>query len=647
MDNTHYIDVNANPDESNEVMWTNQIQMFNNEQYMNFLAQLEHLWGLHSNDDHISFRLGYDRFFNKSDLNPNTGLPDKIDIEAISGKHSRMKTQLGHLYHRAESLKLLDLEDGDDIKISTRINRLIDQVDDAWQIVFRNTRIHERINNPTYVPINPQSDPSIFRCSTITEIEELSPYQQAILQLLNSLYQNNIKRYKGQCCTQIKTDDGYDTRAWKPMQTIKEYVYSTAQKETEFELWKNLSSRGSAIRDTVTYLSDCKDMQFPEISKNRQVWSFTNGLFIGKKWCAKTGLYHSYFYSYDSKEYKNLDQSIVSCKYFNKEFISYEHIEDWYNIPTPHMQSVLEYQKFDEEVCKWMYVMGGRICFELNDMDNWQIIPFLKGIARSGKSTIITKIFKKFYGSDDVKTLSNNSEKKFGLSSIYDAFVFIAPEVKGDISLEQAEFQSIVSGEDVSIAIKHEKAKSIEWKTPGILGGNEVPNWKDNSGSVLRRILTWNFAKQVKDADPLLDGKLDKELPIILQKCIRAYLEYSQKYANKDIWNVVPPYFKKVQKQVAMVANTLENFLESPSVNIDSSLYCPQKEFVAAFNQHCLANNLGKPRFNQDFYVGPFSQREIEVRDDILTYKGRQYPRQSFIFGVDIVEETLTFGNDL
>ena len=253
MDNTHYIDDNANPNESNEVMWTNQIQMFNNEQYMNFLAQLEHLWGLHSNDDHISFRLGYDRFFNKSDLNPNTGLPDKIDIEAISGKHSRMKTQLGQMYHRAESLKLLDLEDGDDIKISTRINRLIDQVDDAWQIVFRNTRIHERINNPTYVPINPQSDPSIFRCSTITEIEELSPYQQAILQLLNSLYQNNIKRYKGQCCTQIKTDDGYDTRAWKPMQTIKEYVYSTAQKETEFELWKNLSSRGGAIRDTITY----------------------------------------------------------------------------------------------------------------------------------------------------------------------------------------------------------------------------------------------------------------------------------------------------------------------------------------------------------------------------------------------------------
>ena len=134
---------------------------------------------------------------------------------------------------------------------------------------------------------------------------------------------------------------------------------------------------------------------------------------------------------------------------------------------------------------------------------------FLKGIAGSGKSTLITKVFKKFYDSEDVRTLSNNIERKFGLSSLYDGFMFIAPEVKGDLCLEQAEFQSLVSGEDVSIAQKYEKAKSVEWKTPGILGGNEVPNWKDNSGSVLRRLLAFNFGKQVKDADPHLDVKLD------------------------------------------------------------------------------------------------------------------------------------------
>ena len=349
---------------------------------------------------------------------------------------------------------------------------------------------------------------------------------------------------------------------------------------------------------------------------------------------------------YESREFKNLDQTIVSCKYFDKEFTNYEHLENWYDIPTPFFQSILEYQKFDSNVSKWMYVMGGRLCFAVNDIDTWQVIPFLKGIARSGKSTLITKVFRKFYNADDVRTLSNNVEKKFGLSSIYDAFMFIAPEVKGDLQLEQAEFQSIVSGEDVSIAVKHEKAKSFEWTTPGILGGNEVPNWKDNSGSVLRRILTWNFGKQVKDADPTLEYKLDAELPIILQKCIRAYLEYAQKYADRDIWNVVPEYFKAVQKQVATVASTLENFMQSTGVNYGKELFCPQKEFVALFNSHCQANNLGKPRFTQDFYVGPFSQREIEVREVTLTYKGRNYPRQAFIFGLDIVNDDATFAND-
>ena len=648
MDETHYINSDANPRESNAIMWTNQIQSLNPEEFMHLLSQLEDMWDINTtNNSMISFQLGYKNFINPQDLDPETGLPVRFDVELVSGNHKRLKMQLGQLYHRAEVLKLLDLEDDEDMKISMRINRLIDQVDDAWQIIFRAARIHERINNPTYVPINPESDPSIFRCSTLDKVEELAPYQQAILACLQNLYENNIKRYKGYCSTQIKTESNQDTRAWKQVETIQEYVYGVAQKETRYELWKALSSRGSAYNDVIRHLTNCKDMQFPEIIKNRHVWSFKNGIFIGKEWSAKTGLYESAFYAYESREFKNLDQTVISCKYFDKDFTDYNHLDDWYEIPTPLFQSVLNYQNFSEDVCKWMYVMGGRLCFDVNDMDAWQVIPFLKGIARSGKSTLITKVFRKFYNADDVRTLSNNVEKKFGLSSIYNAFMFIAPEVKGDLQLEQAEFQSIVSGEDVSIAVKHEKAKSFEWKTPGVLGGNEVPNWKDNSGSVLRRILTWNFGKQVKDADPMLETKLDEELPIILQKCVRAYLEYAQKYADKDIWNVVPEYFKTVQRQVATIASTLENFLQSTGVKYGQELYCPQKEFVALFNSHCTANNLGKPRFTQDFYVGPFSQRDIEVREETLTYRGRVYPKQAFIFGVDIVNEEMAFSNDI
>ena len=196
------------------------------------------------------------------------------------------------------------------------------------------------------------------------------------------------------------------------------------------------------------------------------------------------------------------------------------------------------------------------------------------------------------------------------------------------------------------MACKYEKARSVEWKTPGILGGNEIPNWKDNSGSVLRRILPWNFSKQVMEADPHLDNKLDKELPVIILKCVKAYLDYAQKYSDQDIWNVVPKYFKNIQTQVAMVTNSLQNFLASEKVRYDPELYCPQKLFVQLFNQHCQENNLGRFKFNPDFYAGPFSSRALEVRTEAKTYKGRAYPAQPVVFGVDIVEETLQFSDD-
>jgi phage/plasmid-associated DNA primase len=291
--------------------------------------------------------------------------------------------------------------------------------------------------------------------------------------------------------------------------------------------------------------------------------------------------------------------------------------------------------------------MGGRLCYDVGDLDSWQIIPFFKGIAKSGKSTLITKVFKNFYENQDVRTLSNNIEKKFGLSSIKDAFMFIAPEVKGDLALEQAEFQSLVSGENVSVAVKNKPAEEIpEWKVPGVLGGNEVPGWKDNSGSVLRRILPWNFSKQVRQADPRLDEKLKMELPRILVKCVRGYIEYRNKYADADIWDVVPKYFEIIKMQVAKVANSLIHFLESTIVDKGKDQYVPQNLFVAAFNTHCKNNNLGQHKFHEDFYVGPFSSYDIEVRNESVSYRGRQYPRQPVIFGIDLIEDQLMTGNN-
>ncbi len=642
-----YIDPSIDKEEARRELLKQQVSTLNETTLVEYVNQLEEYWCLSCKNDRIvPLMRGFKQFFGDNDLGKD-GLPINLNIEQVNEKFTMKKSTLKELFYHSQKLKVDDLITNDindnEYTVLTRISRLIECTCEGFDNIFGYVRHFDRVNNPTFAPTNVGN--ALFKCSTI-DFDETSSYQQLILAMLNEAYIKNYRRYKSNCCKQIVTPDGYNTKAWKPVMDIQEFVYDVAQKETNFVLWKHLTQKGSSARDVIKHLGECKDQQFPAITKDRHLWSFNNGVFHSKMMDPSTGKYVCKFYKYDEDEINFMNPTTISSKYFDKNFNTYDHL-DWKDIPTPHFQMVLDYQDFDTEVKNWMYVMGGRLCFEVSELDSWQIIPFLKGIARSGKSTLITKVFKKFYDSDDVRTLSNNIERKFGLSSIWDGFMFIAPEVKGDLCLEQAEFQSLVSGEDVSIAQKYEKAKSFEWKTPGILGGNEIPNWKDNSGSVLRRMLPWNFSKQVQEADPHMDDKLDKELPAILLKCVKAYLEYSQKYSDQDIWNVVPEYFKIVQNQVAMVTNSLQNFLSSEKIKYDKDIFCPQKIFVQIFNQHCQENNLGKVRFNPDFYVGPFSSRKLVVKSESVIYKGRAYPVQPVIYGVDIIEDTFEFSNDI
>ena len=152
MNNTHYISRNTNIQNSYDILRNTQIQTLNPEEFINFLSQLEDIWDMNTTDNTIvAFRLGYKIFFHANELNPDTGLPDRFDIDLVSTRHNRLKEKLGDMYHRAEVLQLLDNEDDKDITISMRINRLIDQVYDAWQIVFSVSKMNDRINSPTAI----------------------------------------------------------------------------------------------------------------------------------------------------------------------------------------------------------------------------------------------------------------------------------------------------------------------------------------------------------------------------------------------------------------------------------------------------------------------------------------------------------------
>src|SRR6056300_535272 len=157
MEGTHYIDENVNVEETNMELWRNEISTLDKEQLIKYLHYLESEWCINATGDtHISFQLGYRKFFNPQDLNPSDGMPIRVDLESITLNQRRESELLGALFHRATALGISDKELEDERKIAERINALIEQIDDAYEIVLRNTRIYERINNPTYAPTNPE-----------------------------------------------------------------------------------------------------------------------------------------------------------------------------------------------------------------------------------------------------------------------------------------------------------------------------------------------------------------------------------------------------------------------------------------------------------------------------------------------------------
>ncbi len=842
-----------------------------------------------------------------------------------------------------------------------------------------------------------------------------TPMQNLLLYLLDGAMEKRYRKSNGWMYEPVYVG-GRNTHAWKPVMEIKDFVYGMLHKETCWEQWCNATAAGlKNISSAIEYLTNCQDYQLPELHKQRGVYAFTNGVYMCRE---------DKFYAFDRQD-RPLSDDVVACKFNNLEFDDYLGY-DWRDIPTPHLDSIMSYQNFEPSVCEWLYVLLGRLLYPLNELDSWQVIPFFKGQASSGKcvgfpehpvlmydgsikkivdvavgdlvmgddstprrvltlargedelfllkpkkkgypelkltkehvmclkytnqgsvgkwtygkrvfyldpvtkmpkakkftkddefeafcatidrdevfemtvaeyvalpdyvkrylvcyrvavdfavneeplfdpwtigvwlgdgnsarvvvtngdedvvealrgavqsagcevhdsetkyrysicgvlpknnpfmgalrsydllgnkhvplalktgsretrmevlaglldtdawknpagyyeitqkrealaddvvflarslgfgatkievrkaavkrakredeetdadgkvrawgtyyrvnifgdgladiplrcarkrfgagelkpvkdalkwgftiepagvgpyygfqtdgnerfvlgdctvthnSTIVLKVAKNFYDTQDVGVLSNNIERKFGLSAFYDKCLFLAPEIKSDLAIEQAEFQSVVSGEALQVNVKHKKAFAVEWRVPGALAGNEVPSWADNSGSVQRRVILFEFGRAVLNGDMKLGEKLVAEGPAILAKCNRAYLEKAAAYSHVNIWTVLPQYFKNTRDQLAQSVNSVEAFLASTEVTLGPDLYCSMEDFRAALKAFEMSNNYKSKRYDNDFFRGPFAKLGVSLERTKKPYKGSNKMRD-FVIGVDI-----------
>jgi hypothetical protein len=537
------------------------------------------------------------------------------------------------VYLQQEIVKSTPLEKYEEL--NAIINKIFESIDYSCKILkFGSLLIHSHSDNTE--PI--KNDLGQLRWME-PNVDTNSPFQNLILYLSDAIYLSGLQRYGDSLYEKIYYN-GYFTHAWKEKTSIKNFVYEKTEFCQDYRQWHNLTSNASNIKNVTQYLEDCKDPRLSDLKKDRHVFAFRNGIYNCKELVGEN--YTDHFYEYGAELTKGLNIDIVACKFFNCTFDNFENIDDWYDIPTPNFQCILEYQDFSEDVARWVYVFVGRLFFELGELDNWQVALFLEGVAGSGKSTI-TKIVKKFYETCDVGVLSNNIEKTFGLSSLKDKLLFLAPEIKGDLRLEQSEFQLLVEGGDMQLPVKHKESHYIEWKIPGLFAGNEPPNYTDNSGSISRRLVVAKFHKKVYTKDPDLDQKLNKELPAIMKKAACAYLSAINKFKGQDFWSSIPEYFRDTQRDMAQNTHALEHFLSSGKVIIGEEYYCREKNFVQAFNDHCKECHLERHKFTTDYYLGVFGNYNIHVKKAAKM----RYPNTpnspsyqgNFIMGVDLINE--------
>jgi hypothetical protein len=500
-----------------------------------------------------------------------------------------------------------------------------------------------------------------FRPSPYQDVDDQKPHMLVCEYLLSRANFYGLRRYgKSVYRPRVVPVDEHGTMAftysWQRVCDIKEWVETMCSRATNRDMYKSYMDNLANIPKIIERMCSMKDPLMEQISKDRHMFSFTNGVFLVNS-CR--------FYAYNCKEMPHFAKH--AAKFFPFAFpvevherykryggfeqymraqhnVRVEHyaarrigdqpsFEAWCDVfckevvDTPNLEKILNHQRFPSAVRFWMYALTGRMMFDVNERDGWQIAIFVKGVAGSGKSTMIVNTIGKLYDAEDVGVLSNTFEKRFGLSPLADRLILIGPDIKENFTLDSAQFQSIVSGEAVSAAAKNrDPIEKQAWTAPLAMAGNKVPEWDDNAGSLARRNAVFQMDHTV-DPDKMegnLAEAIASNMPSIIYKCALAYHFASKYWGQKSFWSVVPSYFLVQQQRLQAQTNQLVAFLCSEgkmefACDVEGGA-ADMKRFrtpVTVFREHlkhfCQQQDVRVPRWSDDLYQQPFQARSVRV----------------------------------
>lgn len=486
--------------------------------------------------------------------------------------------------------------------------------------------------------------------------DRMAPVHHLIVYIANRLYAHQFRRFNNRCYeqkyvtvkAQVLNRNGHlarsvsqrmPTRYWKENCTLEEFINRQCDKENNFDYWSILTGSRDMTARLVNHFC-CPgggEMEFPELQVNRHWFAFAEGIY---------NCDDQQFYPYDETHLlPQKDKASQACinlfenVKFNVELMKddVDSLEKIMDVPTPVFDSIFKHQKMERDVIKWVYVLFGRMFYELHMWDKWQVVAFVKGLAGTGKSTL-GNLLLRIFPQEFVGNLSSNVEKQFGLEALVDRLIWICFEVKSDFQLKLSELQSMISGELVQVARKFKGPSTVRWNSPGMMFGNEVPPWKDVAGALMRRFVLLMFDQKVDENlvnSNLLD-ELCAELGTIIPKVTMMYRRVAYEGGSKDLWHFLPEYFKITRRKFLTSTSPIATFLEETALFEKCATECVLlQDFSLHFLEWMKQNRPADRLINvtPEVYSTPFQHNGLSVRKSERMWGG-VVKTGDFIFGL-------------
>jgi hypothetical protein len=302
------------------------------------------------------------------------------------------------------------------------------------------------------------------------------------------------------------------------------------------------------FNDLLVYMARVDDAVFPFIKRDRTYLGFRNGMLN--------------LVSGELEYYGNLPLG-VSPRHYIDQVCQFD------NLDTPLFDRIFCYQLEtgdpDESTAVYTYLLGliGRLFYPVGEFDSFDVMPFVVGDTNTGKSTLVD-IVTAMFAASSVGVVDSSHETIFGLQSMHDKELIVSPEMPDNMAQQLAsdKFKKMVCGEIVAVPIKHAVAETVKWRVPMLMCGNDYPRYRDERGSVSKRLAIFSFTRYVATQDSSLKHRIiADELSRLVLKCLLAYRRLLQRTGTDGFWTRCPTYLKENTSSMHETSDYVHMFL--------------------------------------------------------------------------------------